>query len=178
MRPLDRLPSIKLKLGVVIVAAVLFTVVAVSAGQRAGLSVVASGLVAVIAALLHRLALTPHVVYGRRRLLQEVWGYREGAGERTVDSHIRALRRKVGSASHRRRTASSRSCARRASSAATGMTRCSRTSSRRTGWRSRIGGSCSTTTSPYRALAATIARWLSPASQRSGSFQRPIRSWA
>ena len=47
-------------------------------------------------ALLHRLALTPHVVYGRRRLLQEVWGYREGAGERTVDSHIRALRRKVG----------------------------------------------------------------------------------
>ena len=43
MRPLDRLPSIKLKLGVVIVAAVLFTVVAVSAGQRAGLSVVASG---------------------------------------------------------------------------------------------------------------------------------------
>jgi signal transduction histidine kinase len=52
MRPLDRLPSIKLKLGVVIVAAVLFTVVAVSAGQRAGLSVVASGLVAVIAALL------------------------------------------------------------------------------------------------------------------------------
>jgi DNA-binding response OmpR family regulator len=47
-------------------------------------------------ALLHRLALTPHVVYGRRRLLQEVWGYKEGAGERTVDSHIRALRRKLG----------------------------------------------------------------------------------
>jgi DNA-binding response OmpR family regulator len=47
-------------------------------------------------ALLHRLAQTPHVVYGRSRLLQEVWGYREGAGERTVDSHIRALRRKLG----------------------------------------------------------------------------------
>src|SRR4051812_35210304 len=47
-------------------------------------------------ALLHRLALTPHVVYGRARLLQEVWGYKQGAGERTVDSHIRALRRKVG----------------------------------------------------------------------------------
>jgi DNA-binding response OmpR family regulator len=47
-------------------------------------------------ALLHRLALTPHVVYGRRRLLQEVWGYKEGAGQRTVDSHIRALRRKLG----------------------------------------------------------------------------------
>jgi len=47
--------------------------------------------------LLHFLARTPHVVYGRRRLLQEVWGYREGAGERTVDSHVRALRRKLGS---------------------------------------------------------------------------------
>ena len=42
------------------------------------------------------LALTPHVVYGRARLLQEVWGYRQGAGERTVDSHIRGLRRKLG----------------------------------------------------------------------------------
>src|SRR6185312_13191869 len=48
-------------------------------------------------ALLHRLALTPHVVYGRSRLLQEVWGYKQGAGERTVDSHIRGLRRKLGS---------------------------------------------------------------------------------
>jgi DNA-binding response OmpR family regulator len=47
--------------------------------------------------LLHRLAQTPHVVYARRRLLSEVWGYREGAGERTVDSHVRAIRRKLGS---------------------------------------------------------------------------------
>jgi DNA-binding response OmpR family regulator len=47
-------------------------------------------------ALLHRLAQTPHVVYGRARQLQEVWGYRSSAGERTVDSHIRALRRKLG----------------------------------------------------------------------------------
>jgi DNA-binding response OmpR family regulator len=46
--------------------------------------------------LLHRLALTPHVVFGRRRLLEEVWGYRVGQGERTVDSHVRALRRKLG----------------------------------------------------------------------------------
>ena len=45
--------------------------------------------------LLHRLAQTPHVVYARRRLLSEVWGYREGAGERTVDSHVRAIRRKL-----------------------------------------------------------------------------------
>jgi DNA-binding response OmpR family regulator len=46
--------------------------------------------------LLHRLARTPHVVYGRRRLLEEVWGYRVGAGERTVDSHVRSIRRKLG----------------------------------------------------------------------------------
>jgi DNA-binding response OmpR family regulator len=46
--------------------------------------------------LLYRLAQTPHVVYGRRRLLEEVWGYRIGAGERTVDSHVRGLRRKLG----------------------------------------------------------------------------------
>ncbi|HEY6017376.1 MAG TPA: response regulator transcription factor [Gaiellaceae bacterium] len=46
--------------------------------------------------LLHFLAKTPHVVYGRPRLLREVWGYRADAGTRTVDSHIRALRRKVG----------------------------------------------------------------------------------
>ena len=46
--------------------------------------------------LLYRLAQTPHVVFGRRRLLEEVWNYRVGAGERTVDSHVRAIRRKLG----------------------------------------------------------------------------------
>ena len=46
--------------------------------------------------LLHFLAKTPHVVYGRPRLLREVWGYRGDAGARTVDSHVRALRRKLG----------------------------------------------------------------------------------
>jgi DNA-binding response OmpR family regulator len=46
--------------------------------------------------LLHRLARSPHVVFARRRLLEEVWGYRIGAGERTVDSHVRALRSKLG----------------------------------------------------------------------------------
>src|SRR5215211_2426317 len=46
--------------------------------------------------LLHRLAKSPHVVFARRRLLEEVWGYRGGSGERTVDSHVRALRAKLG----------------------------------------------------------------------------------
>ena len=51
--------------------------------------------------LLHRLAQSPHVVFGRRRLLEEVWGHRFGASERTVDSHIRAIRSKVGAAAIR-----------------------------------------------------------------------------
>jgi DNA-binding response OmpR family regulator len=48
--------------------------------------------------LLYRLAEAPHVVFGRQRLLAEVWGYHVGAGERTVDSHVRAIRSKLGHA--------------------------------------------------------------------------------
>jgi DNA-binding response OmpR family regulator len=47
--------------------------------------------------LLHHLAGRPGVVLSRERLLTEVWGYRDGSGARTVDSHVRALRRKLGS---------------------------------------------------------------------------------
>ena len=47
--------------------------------------------------LLHHLARRPGVVFGREQLLREVWGYDDGVGERTVDSHIRGLRRKLGS---------------------------------------------------------------------------------
>ena len=32
----------------------------------------------------------------REDLLAAVWGYEDGSGERTVDSHIRAVRRKLG----------------------------------------------------------------------------------
>jgi DNA-binding response OmpR family regulator len=46
--------------------------------------------------LLHHLAQRPGVVLSRERLLAEVWGYRDGSGARTVDSHVRALRRKLG----------------------------------------------------------------------------------
>src|SRR5947209_6278737 len=38
----------------------------------------------------------PGVVFTRERLLAEVWGYRDGSGARTVDSHVRALRQKLG----------------------------------------------------------------------------------
>jgi DNA-binding response OmpR family regulator len=43
------------------------------------------------------LAKRPGRVFSRGQLLGEVWGYRDGSGARTVDSHVRALRRKLGS---------------------------------------------------------------------------------
>jgi signal transduction histidine kinase len=51
MRPLDRLPSIKLKLGAVILAAVVVTVVVVSVGEQLGISPVVTGLAAAALAL-------------------------------------------------------------------------------------------------------------------------------
>jgi DNA-binding response OmpR family regulator len=46
--------------------------------------------------LLAYLLSSPGVVRTRHELLVEVWGYRDGSGPRTVDSHVRAVRRKVG----------------------------------------------------------------------------------
>jgi DNA-binding response OmpR family regulator len=46
--------------------------------------------------LLVHLAGRPRTVLPRERLLAEVWGWADGAGTRTVDSHVKALRRKLG----------------------------------------------------------------------------------
>ena len=46
--------------------------------------------------LLALMAARPGVVFSREQLLADVWGWRDGAGHRTVDSHVRGLRRKVG----------------------------------------------------------------------------------
>jgi DNA-binding response OmpR family regulator len=46
--------------------------------------------------LLVCLAVQNGAVRTREQLLQDVWGYRDGSGARTVDSHVRALRRKLG----------------------------------------------------------------------------------
>jgi DNA-binding response OmpR family regulator len=46
--------------------------------------------------LLVHLAGRPRAVVPRERLLTEVWGWAEPGGTRTVDSHIKALRRKLG----------------------------------------------------------------------------------
>jgi len=46
--------------------------------------------------LLVRFATRPRAVHTREQLLGEVWGHSAAAGIRTVDSHVRALRRKLG----------------------------------------------------------------------------------
>src|SRR5699024_8015005 len=47
--------------------------------------------------LLVCLAQSPRTVLSRERLLAEVWDWADASGTRTVDSHIKALRRKLGS---------------------------------------------------------------------------------
>jgi DNA-binding response OmpR family regulator len=47
--------------------------------------------------LLTYLAARPRAAVGREVLLAELWGWGEAAGSRTVDSHVKALRRKLGS---------------------------------------------------------------------------------
>ena len=46
--------------------------------------------------LLLYLALRPGRVSTREELLEQVWGYEVPSGARTVDSHVRSLRRKLG----------------------------------------------------------------------------------
>ncbi|MDR0482410.1 MAG: response regulator transcription factor [Cellulomonadaceae bacterium] len=46
--------------------------------------------------LLVMLAASPHTVLTREKLLAEVWDWIDASGTRTVDSHIKALRRKLG----------------------------------------------------------------------------------
>ena len=42
------------------------------------------------------LAARPGTVFSRDALLREVWGWADASGTRTVDSHVRSLRRKLG----------------------------------------------------------------------------------
>ena len=46
--------------------------------------------------LLLHLAGQPRTVLAREALLAQVWGWAHVAGTRTVDSHVKALRRKLG----------------------------------------------------------------------------------
>ncbi|WP_430335688.1 response regulator [Rhodococcus sp. ACT016] len=46
--------------------------------------------------LLAHLASRPRAAVARETLLEQVWGWGDGASSRTVDSHVKALRRKLG----------------------------------------------------------------------------------
>ncbi|GGN67672.1 response regulator transcription factor [Nocardia rhizosphaerihabitans] len=46
--------------------------------------------------LLTRLAQRPRAVLARERLLEDIWDWSDASGTRAVDSHIKALRRKLG----------------------------------------------------------------------------------
>jgi DNA-binding response OmpR family regulator len=46
--------------------------------------------------ILAALARTPGVVQSRDQLMDRVWGYRDYAGGRVVDSHVARIRRKLG----------------------------------------------------------------------------------
>ncbi|MGL5817518.1 MAG: response regulator transcription factor [Phycicoccus sp.] len=46
--------------------------------------------------LLCALAAVPGVVHPREALMREVWGWADAAGTRTLDSHVKALRAKLG----------------------------------------------------------------------------------
>jgi two-component system response regulator MtrA len=46
--------------------------------------------------ILATLARQPGVVMGRDDLMDRVWGYRDYAGGRVVDSHVARIRRKLG----------------------------------------------------------------------------------
>jgi DNA-binding response OmpR family regulator len=47
--------------------------------------------------LLYKFVAHPGVVFTREQLLRDIWGYNDSSGARTVDSHVAALRRKLGS---------------------------------------------------------------------------------
>lgn len=47
--------------------------------------------------LLATLARKPHAVFKREKLLEKVWDWPDASGTRTVDSHIKSLRHKIGS---------------------------------------------------------------------------------
>jgi two-component system alkaline phosphatase synthesis response regulator PhoP len=46
--------------------------------------------------ILATLAREPGVVFSREQLMDRVWGYRDYAGGRVVDSHVARIRRKLG----------------------------------------------------------------------------------
>jgi signal transduction histidine kinase len=89
VRPLDSLGSIKLKLGVVIVAAVVVTVLVVSLGDRLGLSAVIAGIAAVAIALALVQVLAHGMTFPLREMVSAAQGMARGDYSRRVTATSR-----------------------------------------------------------------------------------------
>jgi signal transduction histidine kinase len=89
VRPLDFLGSIKLKLGVVIVAAVVVTVAVVLLGERAGLPVVLTGIAAVALALVMVQLLAHGMTYPLREMVSAAQAMARGDYARRVTATSR-----------------------------------------------------------------------------------------
>jgi DNA-binding response OmpR family regulator len=66
------------------------------AARRVGVDAVDVHLTPIEFDLLDCLARHPGIVASREKLLAEVWDWADASGTRTVDSHIKALRKKIG----------------------------------------------------------------------------------
>jgi signal transduction histidine kinase len=89
VRPLDFLGSIKLKLGVVIVAAVAVTVIVVSAGEQLGLSPLLTGVVAAMLALAMVQLLAHGMTYPLREMVSAARAMAQGDYSRRVTATSR-----------------------------------------------------------------------------------------
>jgi signal transduction histidine kinase len=89
VRPLDFLPSIKLKLGVVILGAVVVTVVVVTAGQELGISPVVTGIAAAVIALAIVQLLAHGMTYPLREMVAAARGMAKGEYGRRVTATSR-----------------------------------------------------------------------------------------
>ena len=89
MRPLDRLPSIKLKLGVVLLAAVIVTVAVVTVGEQLGVSPFLSGLAAAVLALAMVQFLAHGMTYPLREMVAATREMAAGNYERVVTATSR-----------------------------------------------------------------------------------------
>ena len=89
MRPLDRFGRIKLKLGAAILAAVAVTVVVVSAGEKAGVWPVFTGLIAAVLAL----AVVQLLAHGMTSPLREMAAAARAMAQGDYDRRVRATSR-------------------------------------------------------------------------------------
>lgn len=89
MRPLDRLPSIKLKLGAVILAAVVVTVAVVSVGRELGISPLLTGLAAAVLALAMVQFLAHGMTYPLRQMVAATRAMAKGDYDHVVTATSR-----------------------------------------------------------------------------------------